>query len=109
MAFDRELAKRVRRVLAEFPEVEEKQMFGGIGFLVNRNMACGVSKNDLVVRVGPQRYTQSLNEPHASEFDFTGRPMKGWVTVDQSGCGDLSELRRWVLAGLEFAISLPSK
>ena len=109
MAFDSMLAAQVRRVFEEFPEIEEKRMFGGVGFMADGNMACGVMNDDLIVRVGPEQYDQSLAEPHTREFDITGRPMKVWVMVGPQGWTDHQALRQWVLNGLEFALTLPQK
>jgi TfoX/Sxy family transcriptional regulator of competence genes len=71
------LASRIRAILGPLPELEEKKMFGGVGFLVNSNMACGVHKNDLIVRVGASKYAEALSHPHTRPFDMTGRPMAG--------------------------------
>ena len=81
MAYDEGLAHRVREVLRDLPGLVEKKMFGGIGFLVHGNMACGVNGDELIVRVGPEGYQEALARPHARPFDMTGRPMKGWVWV----------------------------
>lgn len=109
MAYDEALAQRVRAALDELPGLVEKKMFGGIGFMVRGNMACGVNKDDLIVRVGGDRYEEALSEPHVRPFDLTGRPMKGWVTVRPPGYKADSELRRWVQQGVGFALSLPAK
>ena len=79
MAFNETLAQRIRDTLARKKGVEEKEMFGGIGFLLHGNMLVGVWKNSLIVRVGPEDYEDALLEPHVKEFDITGRAMKGWV------------------------------
>ncbi len=84
-------------------------MFGGLAFMVQGNMACGVTKNDFVVRVGPERYTEALLMPNTKEMDFTGRPMKGMVYVDEPGYAEDAALERWVRMGLDYALSLPAK
>ncbi len=110
MAIDQELLKRVQEIVSEQPDIMEKRMFGGIGFFVNGNYACGVSgKGNLVVRVGPDRYVEALNHPHAREMDITGRPMRGWVFVDDEGYEEKRDLSQWVQLGLDFASSLPPK
>ena len=109
MAFDELLAIRIRAVLDPLPGLEEKKMFGGVGFLVHGNMACGVHKNDLIVRVGASKYEEALSRPHTRVFDMTGRPMAGWVMVEPKGCATESELKAWVEQGLAFARSLPAK
>jgi TfoX/Sxy family transcriptional regulator of competence genes len=109
MAYDEELAQRIRDSLQELPGLVEKKMFGGIGFMVRGNMACGVNGDDLIVRVGPERYEEALADPHARVFDMTGRPMKGWVMVAAEGVEADDKLQRWVEQGVDFALSLPEK
>jgi hypothetical protein len=109
MAYDEGLAQRMREALAVIPDIDEKKMFGGIGFLLNGNMACGVNKDDLIVRVGPEAYKGALAEPHTKEFDMTGRPMKGWVVVRPGGYETDQALKRWVQRGVDFALTLPPK
>lgn len=109
MPYDEMLAARIRTALGPLPELDEKKMFGGIGFLVNGNMACGVHKNDLIVRVGPARYEAALSCPHTRPFDMTGRPMTSWVMVEPQGCETEADLKAWIKQGLAFARSLPGK
>ena len=109
MAFDEGLAQRIREVLADQPGLVEKKMFGGVGFMLQGNMACGVNKNDLVVRVGPEKYEAAVIRPQARPFDITGRPMKGWVMVDGSRWEDPDELETWLTTGRDFALTLPAK
>jgi TfoX/Sxy family transcriptional regulator of competence genes len=109
MAYDELLGVRIRAALGPLPGLEEKKMFGGIGFLVNGNMACGVHKNNMIVRVGPENYTAALSRGHTRPFDMTGRPMAGWVMVEPQGCATESELKVWVEQGMAFAASLPGK
>jgi TfoX/Sxy family transcriptional regulator of competence genes len=109
MPYDRLLATRILVLIGSLPNVEEKKMFGGVGFLVNGNMACGVHKDELIVRVGPQEYDRVLSLPHVHAFDMTGHPMAGWVMVAPQGCTTESKLKAWVDQGLAFANSLPPK
>jgi TfoX/Sxy family transcriptional regulator of competence genes len=109
MAYDMVLVERIRQVLDGKPGVIEKKMFGGLSFMVQGNMACGVTKDNFVVRVGPERYTEAMLEPHTREMDFTGRPMKGMVYVDEAGYKDDDDLTRWVGLGVDYALSLPAK
>ena len=109
MAYDEGLAQRIRDVLGERPGLVEKKMFGGIGFMVRGNMACGVHKDALIVRVGPEGYEEALAKPHTKPFDITGRPMKGWVMVTPDGYESDEALEDWVQRGLDFALSLPAK
>jgi TfoX/Sxy family transcriptional regulator of competence genes len=82
MAFDPELAERVRTVLAGRPDITERRMFGGLAFLVDGKMFIGIRNASLMARVGPQRHEDALALPHVRPMDFTGRPMKGYVYVD---------------------------
>lgn len=109
MAYDEGLAERIRVALGDRPELVEKKMFGGVGFMLLGNMACGVNKDDLIVRVGPEQYEEAVIRPHARPFDFTGRPMKGWVMVAPPGYEDDKDLEGWVDDGVSFALSLPPK
>jgi hypothetical protein len=106
---DEALVERMREVLADHPGVRERRMFGGLSFLVNGNMACGVTGDSLVVRVGPAGYATALSETHCRECDFTGRPLKGIVMVDPKGYASEGDLRAWVERGYGFASSLPAK
>lgn len=108
MAYDLGLAKRIRTELVGLPFVEKK-MFGGVGFLLNGNMACGVNKDSLIVRVGPLKQSELLGKPHANPFDMTGKPMKGWLMVEPDGYETPEQLAAWVKEGVEFALTLPPK
>ena len=109
MAYDEILAGRVRQIMGQMEDFEEKAMFGGVGFLLGGNMACGVYKDDLIVRVGAEAHTQVLSRPHTRPFDITGRGMKGWVMVEPQGCQLDEDLHIWVQSGIAFARSLPPK
>jgi TfoX/Sxy family transcriptional regulator of competence genes len=109
MAYDEALAQRIRAALPELPELTEKKMFGGIGFLVHGNMACGVSGESLMVRIRPDATDAALAQPAVRVFDMTGRPMKGWILVEPAGLKSADELKRWVEQGIAFALSLPPK
>lgn len=108
MAYDLKLAERIRSQLDEVPVVEKK-MFGGVGFLVHGNLACGVNKDNLIVRVDPQKHAALLKKPHAKPFDLTGRPMKGWLLVEADGCKTDKQLSTWIKEGVDFASTLPAK
>jgi TfoX N-terminal domain len=109
MAYDMVLVERIRKVLDGQAGVAEKKMFGGLTFMIQGNMACGVMKHLLVVRVGPERFTEALLEPHSREMDFTGRPMKGMVFVEEAGYTAEADLEKWVGLGVDYALSLPEK
>src|SRR6266567_8775185 len=102
MAFDENLAARIRDALARKKNIEEKKMFGGIGFLLTGNMLVGVWKNSLIVRVGPDGYEDALLEPHVKEFDITGRAMKGWVLVEPEGVEGDDQLKGWIQQAVKF-------
>jgi len=109
MAYDRGLAQRVRELLAEEEGFAEKQMFGGVCFLLHGNMACGIINDDLIVRVGLPDYEASLALPHTRRFDITGRALKGWVMVATDGYEADDDLSGWVRKGVHFALTLPPK
>jgi TfoX/Sxy family transcriptional regulator of competence genes len=110
MAYDEDLGRRVRESLFGSPNLTEMRMFGGVAFLINGNMACGVIQNDLIVRVGPQASDQALAAPHAKPFAMTGRaPMSGWVQIEPAGFATEESLQKWITQGLQFAASLPPK
>ena len=109
MAFNEALAERIRQRLARRKNVEQKKMFGGVGFLLNGNMLVGVWKNSLIVRLGSDNYDDALLEPHVREFDITGRPMKGWVLVGPEGVQDDERLTDWIERATRFVRALPAK
>jgi hypothetical protein len=109
MAYDTDLAERVREQLATEPAITEKAMFGGLAFLLAGNMAVGLSGEELMVRVGPDASDDALARPHTRPFDMTGRPMKGWILVAPEGIAGERDLTAWVARGVEFARSLPAK
>ncbi len=109
MAYDEGLAQRMREAIADTAGLEEKKMFGGIGFLIDGNMACGVHRDAMIVRVGPDEHADALARPHTRVFDITGRPMTGWVLVEPGGYESDQQLQGWVRRGVDFARSLPPK
>jgi len=109
MGYDERLAERVRLALDEVrPGAIEKKMFGGLAFLHKGKMFCGIVKDELIVRIGLERYDESLRETHVRSMDFTGRPTKGYVFVEADGCRTDKEVRRWVKQGAEFVETLGS-
>ncbi len=106
MAYDQELADRIRSVLAGHEAITEKKMFGGLSFMLGGRMCCGVIKDDLVVRVGADSYDAFLAEPHARPMDFTGRPLKWMVYVGPEGYQTDESLGKWVNRAVDFAASL---
>ena len=106
---DEALVNRVRTALGRNRRVEEKKMFGGMGFLLNGNLLVGVWKDSLIVRVGPDNYDDALLEPHVREFDITGKPMKGWVLVEPKGIEGDDQLADWIQWAVKFVGALPAK
>jgi TfoX/Sxy family transcriptional regulator of competence genes len=109
MAFDEGLAQRLREQLAGSGGVTEKRMFGGLSFLVDGNLCVGVMGEELIARVGPEATGAALERPGSRLFDFTGRPMKGWVTVSPGGLEDDDALAGWVELALAYVRTLPPK
>jgi TfoX/Sxy family transcriptional regulator of competence genes len=109
MVYDETLATRIRTALVDTTGLEEKKMFGGVGFMLHGNMACEVLDDSLEVRVGIENYEEALMEPHVKVFDFTGKPMKGWVIVRPKGLRTEEELREWLHKGIDFTLNLPAK
>jgi TfoX/Sxy family transcriptional regulator of competence genes len=109
VAYDEGLAERIRELLSDRHDVVEKKMFGGLAFMVRDHMSVGVESDRLMVRVAPDAYQGLLKEVHASEMDFTGTPLKGFLYVSLDGTADDADLSRWVGNGVSFAESLPPK
>jgi len=109
MAFDENLAARIRKNLARKKNIEEKKMFGGVGFLLNGNMLVGVWKDSLIVRLGDEQGEEALLEPYVKPFDITGKAMKGWAMVTPEGIGDDGQLKAWIQRAMRFVGKLPGK
>jgi hypothetical protein len=108
-AFDEALAERIRRGLARRNNVEERKMFGRIGFLLHSNLLGGVWKGSFCVRLSPEQAGEALREPHVKEFDITGRPMKGWVLIEPQGVVDDGQVGGWLRRAAKFVGKLPGK
>ncbi len=103
MAYNEKLADRVREALAPFGKhIEEKKMMGGLTFMLRGKMCCGIVNNDLMLRIAPAAYEEALEQPHARPMDFTGRPMKGFLFVDEAGCRSPKALRGWLDLAIAF-------
>lgn len=109
MAFDAELASRVREALSARNDVTEKKMFGGLCFMVRGHMCCGIDSRNFMLRVGPDRYQAALGKRHARPMDFTGRPLTGFIYVAPGGLKTRRDLAAWLKMGLDFVESLPAK
>ena len=102
MAYNEQLANRVRETLREQPIVEERKMMGGLAFMVDGKMCVGVVKDDLMVRLDPTDVEKALNERGARQMDFTGKPMKGFLFVGEEGTSSGKELRYWIDLALTY-------
>jgi TfoX/Sxy family transcriptional regulator of competence genes len=110
VAYDEDLADRIRDLIGPEPNLEEKKMFGGLAFLIGGNMSVAASgQGGLMVRVDPEQTDALLEKPHAKPFEMRGREMQGWLRVDTEGVRTKRELEPWVRRGLEYARSLPAK
>ncbi|MBI3158837.1 MAG: TfoX/Sxy family protein [Chloroflexi bacterium] len=109
MAFDEELAERIRLEIGPLPGLTEKKMFGGLAFLLNGNMACGVHGDEIILRIDPEQTDAVLKTPHTRVFDLTGRPMTGWILVHPGGAKTRAALAKWLRLGVDYASSLPPK
>jgi TfoX/Sxy family transcriptional regulator of competence genes len=109
MAYDEALAQRVREVIADKRGMTERQMFGGLAFMLHGNMFVGILDRSLMARVGPENYERALASLGARQMDFTGRPMRGYVFVDAECVKSTADLKRWVALCTDFAAKLPAK
>lgn len=108
MAYDEDLADRMRGLLPAGEPVTERRMFGGLAFMIGGHMFCGIVKDALMVRLGPDAADSALDQPHVRPMDFTGRTMKGMVFIDPAGLRGPG-LKRWIDAAAEYARTLPPK
>jgi TfoX/Sxy family transcriptional regulator of competence genes len=110
VAYDEDLANRVRELLGGEPRVTEQKMFGGLAFLVGGNMAVAASgQGGLMVRCSPEETDRLVEKPHARRFEMRGREMDGWLRVDGDGVRTKRQLEPWVRLGVTYARSLPPK
>ena len=109
MAYDAQLAEQIRATIGERGDLVEKQMFGGLGFLLAGNMTCGAWKEFLILRLGVDAARQVLSEPHSRPFDITGKPMRGWAMIEPAGWKSRANVRRWIGWAVDFVETLPPK
>jgi TfoX/Sxy family transcriptional regulator of competence genes len=110
VAYDEDLANRIRELIAGEPDVTERRMFGGLAFLVGGNMSVAASgQGGLMVRVPPEDTETLVGKPHARPFEMRGREMQGWLRVDAEGVRTKRQLEPWVARGVAYARSLPAK
>jgi len=109
MAYDEKLAQRIRDVLSGRDDVSERKMFGGLCFMVAGHMCCGLTANEIMIRVGKDAYDDALAQKHARPMDFTGRPLEGFVYVATEGLRTTAALAKWVGRGVTYVEGLPPK
>jgi TfoX/Sxy family transcriptional regulator of competence genes len=110
VAYDEDLANRIRELVLSEPGVTEQKMFGGLAFLINGNMSVSASgQGGLLLHVDPDETDALLAKPHAHPFRMRGRTMQGWLLVDAEGLRTRAQLQRWVTRGVDYANSLPKK
>jgi TfoX/Sxy family transcriptional regulator of competence genes len=110
MAYDEDLAYRLRDLVQHEPGFSEKKMFGGLAFLINGHMAVAASREGgLLLRVDPAQTEKLLRDKHADPFEMRGRPMTGWLRIARAGTTSEDELERWVAIGVGYAKALPPK
>jgi len=110
MAYDEDLANRIRELISSEQGVSEQRMFGGLAFLINGNMSVSASgQGGLLLRIDPAETDALLRRPHAGPFQMRGRVMQGWLRVDPEGVRTTRQLERWVSRGVSYARSLPAK
>ncbi len=110
MAYDEQLAQRIRELVAIEPGLTERRMFGGLAFLINGNMSVSASgQGGLLLRIDPAHTEELAAKPHAGRFVMRGREMDGWLRIDGEGVATKAHLARWVARGVDYARSLPPK
>ena len=109
MPYNEHIETRIKKIISSWKNTDHKKMFGGVCHLLNGNMFCGVYKDFLILRIGEENYNKALALPHVRPFDITGKPMKGWVMVEQEGFKADNDLASWLNQAKEFVNTLPPK
>jgi TfoX/Sxy family transcriptional regulator of competence genes len=107
--YNKNLEARIQRIVSTWKNTDSKRMFGGVCHLLNGNMFCGVYRDFLILRLGEKKAAKVLNLPSVKPFDITGRPMKGWVMIEEQGFGNEKELKEWLEQAKVFAETLGTK
>lgn len=102
MAYNQQLANRIREQLQDLDGVTEKEMMGGLSFLLNDKMCVGISKDEMMCRIDPTLQEEALEKTGCRVMDFTGKPMRGWVMIDDSGMKNVQELRYWIGLAIDY-------
>jgi hypothetical protein len=108
MAYSKTLDGRTGEIISRWDNIIPKEMFGGVCYLLNGNIACGIIKDFLILRLGEEEAVLALQKPGVRLFDITGRPMKGWVMVEERACAG-KKLEAWLNKAREFVAQLPAK
>lgn len=109
MPYNQEIDDRIRQIVRRWKNTDAKKMFGGVCHLLNGNMVCGVYEEYLILRLGEKASVEALKLPFARPFDITGKPMKGWVMLDDAGFKTDEKLKSWLMKAKSFVKTLPSK
>jgi TfoX/Sxy family transcriptional regulator of competence genes len=109
MPYNKSLEARIQKLVSVWRKTDSKKMFGGICHLLDGNMFCGVYKDFLILRLGEEKAAEALDLPHVKPFDITGRPMKGWVMVEEQGFAGEKELKEWLEEARGFVKTLRPK
>jgi TfoX/Sxy family transcriptional regulator of competence genes len=110
MAYDEDLANRIRELVADEEDLTERKMFGGLAFLIAGHMSVSASgRGGLLLHIDPADTERLLAKPHAQPFEMRGRVMDGWIRVAAEGVATRRQLERWVARGVSYARSLPPK
>ena len=102
MAYNEKLADRIREQLAELPNIEEKEMMGGLTFMYNNKMCVGIIKDEMMCRIDPELHEESVEKTGCRTMDFTKRPMKGYVMIDDSGMRTKKDFEYWIGLSLDY-------
>lgn len=102
MPYNETLANRIRERLAELPNIEEKEMMGGLAFMYNNKMCVGIIKDEMMCRIDHDKYEMAVEKHGCRPMDFTGKPMKGWVLIEDSGMTNQKDFEYWIGLALEF-------
>jgi TfoX/Sxy family transcriptional regulator of competence genes len=102
MAYNQILANRIREQFQDFASIEEKEMMGGLCFMLNDKMCVGVFKDELMCRLDPELYEEALEKTGCHQMDFTGKPMKGWVLIEDSGMKTVADLNYWIGLAVDY-------
>ncbi len=109
MPYNEEIDVRIKKVVSNWKNTDAKKMFGGVCHLLNGNMFCGVYKEYLILRLGGQKSEEVLKLPFARPFDITGKPMKGWVMLEEKGFNTDKQLKDWLNIAKQYVDTLPPK